>query len=316
MLLKSLLAFQLPGGVLCIRRWASANPVATAMSAIDSLDTLARCQMDFNSGAGGTEAMLFTGELMQMYKAFVERHQWSWKPIQVDNVGAGAVRSGVVIVEGPKCFSHLRFEAGVHRVQRNPITDKSRIHTSTASVAVLPEMENPQVELNQSELKIEAMKSAGAGGMNVNARNTAIRITHLPSGIAVKAMDERHQHKNLEIAYRRLGAILLQQKLDKVYSQFSSARKIQVGSQARAEKIRTYNFKEQRVTDHRLKHSITQLQDFLAGGKSLDEMVGLLQLAYMDDLCKAGDRPTLAKDKHSREKGGKRGKRQREGEWE
>ncbi|KAK6052415.1 peptidyl-tRNA hydrolase domain protein [Cooperia oncophora] len=160
--------------------------------------------------------MLFTGELVDMYAKYAEWRGWKWTPLQYQKSDIGGVRTALFAVEGENAYASLRFEAGVHRVQRIPLTDKSRMHTSTASVSVLPEPE-----------EIETMRASGPGGQNVNKRSTAVRLTHLDTGIAVHCMEERFQHLNIQIAYKRLAAILMQQKVDEVSEKFTSDRKLQ-----------------------------------------------------------------------------------------
>ncbi|PAV63884.1 hypothetical protein WR25_03264 [Diploscapter pachys] len=229
----------------------------------DSFDVLTKCQMEFSSGAGGQEAMLFTGELVKMYEKYATFRGWKWEPYELDTVGLGGTRSALIAVEGPESYATLRFEAGVHRVQRIPATDKSRMHTSTASLAILPEPEEVSVILPSDSVKIETMRASGPGGQNVNKRSTAVRITHKETGISVHAMDERFQHMNIKIAYKRLAALLLQQKLDKISEKTTSSRKLQVGSRARAEKIRTYNFQRDFIADHRVGMQLTGVEEFM-----------------------------------------------------
>ncbi|CEF68338.1 Peptide chain release factor class I/class II domain and Peptide chain release factor domain and Double-stranded RNA-binding domain-containing protein [Strongyloides ratti] len=235
------------------------------------IDTLSNCQLEFSCGTGGTEAMMFTMELYNMYMNFCNYMNFTWTPIQFDDVSSASLRSAVVLVSGDLSYATLRFEAGVHRVQRIPLTDKSRIHTSTTSLAILPEPEDHSVIIKSSDCKIESMRASGPGGQNVNKRSSAIRITHLPTNISVHVMDERFQHLNLQTAYKRLAGILLQQKLDSVVDKTSSTRKLQVGTKVRSEKIRTFNFKDDRVTDHRLRKSVGNLREFMKGNEMLEE---------------------------------------------
>uniref|UniRef100_A0A0N4Z2E0 RF_PROK_I domain-containing protein n=1 Tax=Parastrongyloides trichosuri TaxID=131310 RepID=A0A0N4Z2E0_PARTI len=250
---------------------------------LSDIDTLSNCQMEFSCGAGGSEAMMFTMELYNMYMNFCKYMDFTWSPIQFDDVSSNSLRSAVVLISGPNSFSTLRFEAGVHRVQRIPLTDKSRMHTSTASISVLPEPENPEVIIKSNDCKIEAMRASGPGGQNVNKRSSAVRVTHLPTNIAVHVMDERFQHLNLQIAYKRLAGILLQKKLDEVTDSTSSKRKLQVGSKARAEKVRTFNFKDDRVIDHRLKRVAGNLSGFMEGGEILESFTKDLNNMYIKE---------------------------------
>ncbi|KAK0426375.1 hypothetical protein QR680_009676 [Steinernema hermaphroditum] len=260
-----------------------ASSAAAAIVPLTEIDVLSKCQIEFTSGAGGTEAMLFAGELMEMYRKFAERRGWTWTQLQMETAALRGLRSALISVQGEGAYRALRFEAGVHRVQRIPVTDKSRMHTSTASVAVLPEPEDVSVVINSTDCTIEAMRASGPGGQNVNKRSTAVRVTHKPTGIAVHCMDERFQHLNIQIAYKRLGAILLQQKVDTILDKSSSARKLQVGSKARAEKVRTYNFKDDRVTDHRLRLSLSNLEEFMQGGDGLNHFVERLDEMHMTE---------------------------------
>ncbi|CAJ0601646.1 unnamed protein product [Cylicocyclus nassatus] len=253
---------------------------------LTELDVLNKCQIEFTSGAGGQEAMLFTGELLQMYSKYTEWRGWKWTPLQMQDSDLGGIRSAVIAVEGERAYAALRFEAGVHRVQRIPLTDKSRMHTSTASISVLPEPEEVSVVVPNDSVKIETMRASGPGGQNVNKRSTAVRITHKESGIAVHCMDERFQHLNIQIAFKRLAAILMQKRVDEVSEKFTSDRKLQVGSKARAEKIRTYNFQHDRVTDHRLQLQITNVEEFMRGQDSLDHVIRKLGEMYKHERLK------------------------------
>ncbi|XGW28700.1 hypothetical protein V3C99_008470 [Haemonchus contortus] len=253
---------------------------------VTEIDVLRKCQVEFTSGAGGQEAMLFTGELVDMYAKYAEWRGWKWTPLQLQKSDLDGVRSAIFAVEGDNTYASLRFEAGVHRVQRIPLTDKSRMHTSTASIAVLPEPEEVSVVVPTDSVKIETMRASGPGGQNVNKRSTAVRLTHKETGIVVHCMDERFQHLNLQIAFKRLAAIILQQKVDEISDKFSSDRKLQVGSKARAEKIRTYNFQHDRVTDHRLQLQVTNVAEFLRGGEALDDVIQRLGAMYKEEKLK------------------------------
>ncbi|WKY05802.1 hypothetical protein Q1695_006202 [Nippostrongylus brasiliensis] len=250
------------------------------------MDVLRKCQVEFTSGAGGQEAMLFTGELVEMYESYSQWRGWKWTPLQVQKSDLDGIRTAVFAVEGENAYASLRFEAGVHRVQRIPLTDKSRMHTSTASISVLPEPEEVAVVVPPDSVKIETMRASGPGGQNVNKRSTAVRLTHKETGTVVHCMDERFQHLNIQIAYKRLAAILLQRRVDEVSEKFTSNRKLQVGSKARAEKIRTYNFQHDRVTDHRLQLQLTNVAEFLRGQESLDNMIQRLGAMYKEERLK------------------------------
>ncbi|VDM24533.1 unnamed protein product [Toxocara canis] len=224
--------------------------------------------------------MLFASELVEMYRNFAAFKGWMWTVMRQDNVQLGGLRSALVAVSGEEAYAQLRFEAGVHRVQRMPITDKTRMHTSTVSVSVLPEPDKIDAYVLPNDVKVETMRASGPGGQNVNKRSTAVRVTHKPSGISVHCMDERFQHLNIQIAFRRLAAILMQQKADKIYEETATARKLQVGSKARAEKVRTYNFKDDRVTDHRLRKSWSGVSGIMHGKNALETIVSELNDAY------------------------------------
>uniref|UniRef100_A0AC35UC78 RF_PROK_I domain-containing protein n=1 Tax=Rhabditophanes sp. KR3021 TaxID=114890 RepID=A0AC35UC78_9BILA len=257
------------------------NALALSIVRMSEVDCLKNCQIEFSCGAGGSEAMMFTMELYQMYEKYCQFKGFTWTPIQFDDVSSTSLRAAVVLVSGEMSFSRLRFEAGVHRVQRIPLTDKSRMHTSTASLSVLPEPENPEIIIKSSDCKVEAMRASGPGGQNVNKRSSAVRVTHLPTKIAVHVMDERFQHLNLQIAYKRLAGILMQGKLDAVLDQSTRARKLQVGSKGRAEKVRTFNFQNGRITDHRLRQTVGNLEGFMEGNEGLDQFTTSLNELYI-----------------------------------
>uniref|UniRef100_A0A7E4V1C8 RF_PROK_I domain-containing protein n=1 Tax=Panagrellus redivivus TaxID=6233 RepID=A0A7E4V1C8_PANRE len=241
------------------------------------LDMLRKCQLEFSAGAGGVESMIFAEEIYEMYRQHAVHRNWQWTAIQFDKIPSGGIRSALVLLEGEGVYANMRFEAGTHRVQRIPF-NASIMHTSTMNLAVLPEPENAEVAVPSSEVKIEAMRASGPGGQNVNKRASAVRITHIPTGTAVHVMEERFQHMNIKIAYKRLAAILMQRKVDDLSAKTISARKLQVGSRARAEKIRTFNFKDDRITDHRLKMSVSHIEGFLKGGSMLDMFMEELRL--------------------------------------
>uniref|UniRef100_A0A915BC21 Prokaryotic-type class I peptide chain release factors domain-containing protein n=1 Tax=Parascaris univalens TaxID=6257 RepID=A0A915BC21_PARUN len=257
-----------------------ARNIVDAVMPRTELDVLSKCQLEVTAGVGGMEAMLFTSELVEMYRNFAAFKGWTWNVMEQDNVQLGGVRSALIAVSGDEAYGRLRFEAGVHRVQRMPVTDKTRMHTSTASVSVLPEPEKVDSYVPSNSVKIETMRASGPGGQNVNKRSTAVRVTHKSSGISVHCMDERFQHLNIQIAFRRLAAILMQEKTDRIYEKSAAARKLQVGSKARAEKVRTYNFKDDRITDHRLKKSWSRVADVMRGGHELDAIISELSDHY------------------------------------
>lgn len=196
-------------------------------------------------------------------------------------------------MRGNGAFRTLRYEAGVHRVQRFPVTDKTRMHTSTSVVAILPEPDKIEACVTPADVKVETMRASGPGGQNVNQRSTAVRLTHRETGVTVHCTDERTQYSNMEIAYKRLAAILLQRKLDETQKQYSSSRKLQIGTKARAEKVRTYNFKDDQVTDHRLGRAWQGVANVMKGNSVLNQIIQSLdelsKAQYLKEVLNAGD---------------------------
>jgi peptide chain release factor 1 len=221
--------------------------------------------VELRSAAGGDEAGLWAGDLYRMYERFAERHGWVVEPINVSWSEGGGLAFGQFAVKGRGAFSRFKWEAGPHRVQRVPRTEsQGRVHTSIATVAVLPEVEAVEIDINDNDLEIETFRSQGPGGQSVNTTDSAVRITHTPTGIVVSCQDEKSQLQNKMKAMRVLRARLFQQQLDQQLGERADARKSQVGSGQRAEKIRTYNFKENRVTDHRIsltRHNLGEILD-------------------------------------------------------
>ncbi len=211
-----------------------------------------------------------------MYCRYAERNKWKTEVMSKSEVGVGGLKEIVFSIQGQGAYSKLKFESGVHRVQRVPETESSgRIHTSTATVAVLPEVDDvEQVEIKPSELKIDTFRSSGAGGQHVNTTDSAVRITHLPTGVIVECQDERSQLKNREKAMKVLATKLFEMEIEKQRSEVESTRKLQVGTGARSEKIRTYNYPQGRITDHRIKLTLHKLDAFLDG--DLTEMIDAL----------------------------------------
>jgi peptide chain release factor 1 len=221
--------------------------------------------VELRSAAGGDEAALWTGDLYRMYERFAERNKWTIDPIDVSPADTGGLKEATFAVKGKGAYSRFKYEAGPHRVQRVPKTEsQGRVHTSMATVAVLPEAEAVEVEIHDNDLDIETFRSTGPGGQSVNTTDSAVRITHVPTGITVSCQDEKSQLQNKTKAMRVLRARLFQQQLDEQLGERADVRRSQVGSGERSEKIRTYNFKENRVTDHRVGltvHSLPQVLD-------------------------------------------------------
>jgi peptide chain release factor 1 len=234
--------------------------------------------VEIRAGAGGDEAALFAGDLMRMYQRYAERHGWKTDVLDISEGSVGGVKEAVFEVKNPGAFSDLRWESGVHRVQRVPATESSgRIHTSTVTVAVLPEADEVDVDIDHDDLRIDTYRSQGAGGQHVNTTDSAVRITHLPTNLVVTCQSERSQRQNRERAMRILLARLKQKYEEEARSQAAAERRSQVGTGDRSEKIRTYNFPQNRVTDHRIgftKHGIQQALD-----GDIDDLIGALRAA-------------------------------------
>ena len=232
--------------------------------------------VEVRAGTGGDEAALFAADLFRMYQRFAELHGWRFSPMNVSEIGIGGYKEATAEVSGRDVFARLKFESGVHRVQRVPVTESGgRIHTSAATVAVLPEAEEVDVKIEDKDLRIDTYRASGPGGQSVNTTDSAIRITHLPTGIVVTQQDEKSQHKNRAKAMKVLRARLYEHERQQAASERAAARKSQVGSGDRSERIRTYNFPQGRVTDHRINLSVHKLDKILAG-EALDEVIDAL----------------------------------------
>jgi peptide chain release factor 1 len=246
--------------------------------------------VEIRAGAGGQEAALWAGELFEMYRRLAERHRWKTEVLSASEAELGGFKEAVVEVRGKDAYARLKHESGVHRVQRVPVTESAgRIHTSTATVAVLPEAEEVEIEIRAEDIQIDVYRSSGPGGQSVNTTDSAVRIVHKPTGIKVECQEERSQLQNREKAMRYLRARILQRAQDEAQAKEAASRRSQVGTGERAEKIRTYNFPEGRVTDHRIRHTSHQLQDVLAGGEELDGFIDLLRSAERANQLAATD---------------------------
>jgi peptide chain release factor 1 len=231
--------------------------------------------MEIRGGAGGDEAALFAADLLRMYTRYAERQGWRTEIMEASPTGIGGLKEVIFLIEGDGAFSRLKYESGVHRVQRVPDTEASgRIHTSTVTVAVLPEAEEVDVEINANDLKIDTFCAGGAGGQHVNKTESAVRITHMPTGIVVQCQDEKSQMKNRDKAMRVLRARILEQAQAAAHAEMADARKSQVGTGDRSERIRTYNFPQGRVTDHRVGVTLHKLDMVLEG--DLDDIINVL----------------------------------------
>ena len=231
--------------------------------------------VEIRGGTGGEESALFAATLFRMYSMYAERKGWKTAVISANETELGGFKEIVFSVDGEGAYSRLKFESGVHRVQRVPETEtQGRIHTSAATVAVLPEAEDASVEINMADLQIDTFRSSGAGGQHINKTDSAIRITHLPTGLVVECQDERSQHKNKEKALKVLKSRLLEAERQKQTESIAGERKSMVGSGDRSEKIRTYNFPQYRISDHRIGLTLYKLEQFING--DLDEMIDAL----------------------------------------
>lgn len=243
---------------------------------------------EIRAGAGGEEAALFAGTLFRMYSMYAEKKHWKLEVLNENETGLGGYKEISFMVTGKGVYSRLKFESGVHRVQRVPDTESSgRIHTSTATVAVLPVVEDVEIEINPSDIKMEVFRSSGAGGQHINKTSSAVRLIHEPTGIVVECQTERSQFQNRDNAMRMLRTKLYEIEKQKQDNEIANSRKSQVGSGDRSEKIRTYNYPQGRITDHRIGMSIYQMENFLNG--DIDEMVDNLIAADRAERLKGED---------------------------
>ncbi len=242
--------------------------------------------VEIRAGAGGDEAALFAAELYRMYIRFAERSHWKVDVMNINESGVGGFKEVIFSIQGQGAYSKLKFESGVHRVQRVPVTESGgRIHTSTVTVAVLPEVEDVEVEVDQNDLRIDVFRSSGNGGQSVNTTDSAVRITHLPTGLVVSCQDGKSQLKNRDQAMKVLRSRLYDMELEKQQSELAEDRRSQVGTGDRSEKIRTYNFPQGRVTDHRIKLTLHKLDTILDG--DIYELIDSLNTADQAEKMKS-----------------------------
>lgn len=242
--------------------------------------------VEIRAGAGGDEAGLFAAELMRMYMRYAEDHRWKAQILDISETNVGGIKEASIQVQGKGAYSRLKFESGTHRVQRVPETESGgRIHTSTATVAVLPEADEVEIEINQNDLRVDVFRSSGHGGQSVNTTDSAVRITHLPTGMVVTCQDGKSQQMNKEQAMRVLRARLYDKMLSEQEAAIAKERKMQIGTGDRSAKIRTYNFPQSRITDHRIHMTIYQLESFMMG--NIDEMIDALATNYQAEQLQA-----------------------------
>ena len=244
--------------------------------------------VEIRGGAGGDEAALFAADLYRMYSMYAESRGWKTEVLNLSETGIGGIKEISFMIEGEGAYSRLKFESGVHRVQRVPVTEAAgRIHTSTVTVAVLPEMEDVEVHIAPEDLRIDTYRSSGAGGQHVNKTSSAIRITHLPTGLVVECQDERSQFKNRDKAMKILRSRLFDRAQRARDEKIATARRLQVGTGDRSERIRTYNFPQGRVTDHRIGLTLYKVDDIMNG--RLDELIDALVTADQADKLSMGE---------------------------
>ena len=241
--------------------------------------------IEIRAGTGGEEAGLFAADLFRMYAKLAEKHRWRMEVLSRHYTGIGGFKEIIALIEGKDVYRQLKFESGVHRVQRVPTTEsQGRIHTSTVTVAILPEAEEVEVQIDPNDIRVDIFRSSGPGGQSVNTTDSAVRITHLSTGIVVSCQDEKSQHKNKAKALKILRARLLDKARQEKQTEISEKRRIQVGSGERSERIRTYNFPQGRVTDHRIGLTLYRLETILEG--DLDEIIKALTTHYQAEMLK------------------------------
>jgi len=241
--------------------------------------------LEIRAGTGGEEAGLFAGDLFRMYSKFAEKYGWRMEILNRHYTGVGGFKEIIALIEGKGVYSRLKFESGVHRVQRVPVTEsQGRIHTSTVTVAILPEAEEVDVQIDPNDLRIDIFRSSGPGGQSVNTTDSAVRITHLPTGMVVSCQDEKSQHKNKAKALKILRARLMDKAQQEKHIEISEKRRNQVGTGERSERIRTYNFPQGRVTDHRIGLTLYRLESILEG--ELGEIIAALTTHYQAEALK------------------------------
>lgn len=241
--------------------------------------------LEVRAGTGGEEAALFANDLLRMYMRYAERQGWKTEIMEMNDTGIGGIKEAVIMIKGKGAYSRLKYESGVHRVQRVPATESSgRIHTSAATVAVLPEVDDVEVEIKPEDVRVDVYRSSGNGGQSVNTTDSAVRLTHIPTGLVVTCQDEKSQLKNKDKAFKVLRARLYDIQMQKQNEELAAERKSQVGSGDRSERIRTYNFPQGRISDHRIGLTIYKLDYFLDG--DLDEVIDGLITFYQAEKMK------------------------------
>ena len=241
--------------------------------------------LEIRAGTGGEEAALFAADLFRMYSRYAEKRKWRSEVMSMNSTGSGGFKEIIAAIEGDRVYSQLKFESGVHRVQRVPTTEsQGRIHTSAVTVAILPEAEEVEVEIRPDEIKVDVYRSSGPGGQSVNTTDSAVRITHIDTGLVVTCQDEKSQHKNKAKALKVLRARLLDMKLQEQQEKISEDRRVQVGTGDRSERIRTYNFPQGRMTDHRIGLTLYRLEEIMEG--DIQEIIEALATHYQTEALK------------------------------